>query len=123
VASSIPGETLSILPIFGRDKVLHMFEFGLLAFLLYRAFRFQTKLTRLAARPIFYATILTILYGPLDEFHQLLTPGRSFDPFDMIADMFGALAFVGIYRVVTVARRRFGRRGERVGGSESHSQV
>jgi VanZ family protein len=114
VASSIPGETLSILPIFGRDKVLHMFEFGVLAFLLYRAFRFQTKLNRLAARPVFYATLLTILYGPMDEFHQLLTPGRSFDPFDMIADMLGALGFAAIFWAVTKARRSFGRRDERV---------
>ena len=36
------------------------------------------------------AIILATLYGVTDEFHQLFVPGRSADPYDVLADFVGA---------------------------------
>jgi VanZ family protein len=110
--SSIPSNSLSISPIFNRDKLLHMGEFTILAFLAYRAFRYQARFPALAARPVFYATLFSSMYGPIDEAHQLFTPGRSFDPFDMIADALGALLFAALYLAIASFRKRRGVPGD-----------
>jgi VanZ family protein len=37
------------------------------------------------------AALIATTYGVLDEFHQLLVPGRSFEILDMVANALGAL--------------------------------
>jgi VanZ family protein len=97
VVSSIPSDVLPVQLILGTDKLLHMAEYFVLAFLMYRAFQFQTRFTLLNERPVLFATLLTALYGPLDECHQIFTPGRSFDIYDMLADGLGALVFAAAF--------------------------
>jgi VanZ family protein len=41
------------------------------------------------------AFLFTIVYGILDEVHQMYVPGRSPDVYDAMADAFGALLFGG----------------------------
>ena len=49
-----------------------------------------------------FAILALVVFGAIDEIHQLSTPNRSgADPFDWLADAFGALTgvslFVGLY--------------------------
>ena len=72
------------------DKVLHVVEYALFAFLCYRAFRW-------AAGPFAaqYALILAIaaasLYGATDEVHQAFVPFRTATWLDWVADTVGAV--------------------------------
>lgn len=68
-------------------KLAHMVEYGIFAFLLYRALRaYEVNKTR--------AVILSILiagvYGLTDEFHQSFTPGREPRIRDVAFDTIGA---------------------------------
>jgi len=45
-----------------------------------------------------FAIVVLVIYGALDEFHQLFTPNRSgADPLDWLADALGALAGVMLF--------------------------
>ena len=68
-------------PFPGADKVFHFFLFAGLGGLLQLALQ-QKKTVALTG----------VLYGILDEIHQFYVPGRSCDPFDMLADALGVLA-------------------------------
>ena len=50
------------------------------------------------------AFVATSLYGASDEWHQLFTPGRTFDVHDWGADTFGAA--VGVASSAVLARAR-----------------
>lgn len=51
------------------------------------------------------AIVLATLYGVSDEFHQLFVPGRSADPYDVLADGVGATIGTAIGWLLSVARR------------------
>jgi VanZ family protein len=77
-----------------QDKIVHMILFGVLALLLFLAFRCERRWT---ARLCFLvASLAASLYGATDELHQLLTPGRSPDLADWFADACGAVLFAGV---------------------------
>ncbi len=52
------------------------------------------------------ALVLLILYGVLDEFHQLFVPGRIFSFFDMFIDSLGSLCSSAIYALSIEFRRK-----------------
>ena len=81
------------------DKALHCIEYGGLAFLLCRALLGEGVGWTAAFALAFVATSV---YGASDEWHQLLTPGRSFDVHDWMADTFGAAA--GVASAVLLGR-------------------
>ena len=70
-------------------KFIHFFEYALLAFLLFRAFRGKNKDWQM--RWILYAGVITIGYGSLDEFFQTLIPSRTGELSDWIIDVAGAV--------------------------------
>jgi VanZ family protein len=72
------------------DKLAHALLFGILAFLLYRAFRHHAGYAPRNA--LLLAFLLAVLYGALDEFHQYFVPHRQHDVFDWFADTAGAAA-------------------------------
>lgn len=92
----IPGDFNA--PVKHFDKVQHFTYFligsGLLSAWLFR---------RNPDQPNWKANIITTiiilsLIGGLDEYHQSFTPGRSGnDPFDWLADLFGAMAGAFIF--------------------------
>ena len=92
-ATTLPGNQLPNLGI--SDKIEHFSAFLILSVLLNLTLLFQRK-SRLFFR---YATILTIiiclLYGAVDEIHQLIIPGRSADIRDWLADSTGV--FLGVF--------------------------
>jgi VanZ family protein len=67
-------------------KIIHACEYGLLAFLWWRALR--TTEMRATAIPI--ALLLTVAYAVSDEFHQTFVHGRHGSPVDVAIDSLGA---------------------------------
>ncbi|MFO7732871.1 MAG: VanZ family protein [Candidatus Aminicenantes bacterium] len=93
-------------------KSLHFVEYGLLAFLLYRAFRaFQGP--RWSPGPVYLAGAVAVAYGFLDEFLQSFVPGRWGSPFDWAIDI------LGIVTVLAVIRWRERKRGANSANMES----
>ena len=92
-ATTLPGNQLPNLGI--SDKIEHFSAFFILSILLNLALLFQRK-SKLFFR---YAALLTIiiclLYGAVDEIHQLIIPGRSADIRDWFADSTGV--FLGVF--------------------------
>ena len=93
--SSIPGEDLPLPQFFMSDKIAHFLTYTILGVLI----AFRSGLTDLAkgrrvtawTKGGWIAPMVGILYGLFDEFHQLLTPHRTFDLKDWATDIAGVL--------------------------------
>jgi len=73
------------------DKMAHLFEFGLLALLLFRAWIHYPVRSAFAWRNVLWVAILVSLYGASDELHQLFVPNRCADIMDWVVDTLGAV--------------------------------
>ena len=78
---------------FPIDKIAHVFVFGLIATSILRTPKFKD----LSLRSLLISALITSAYGAFDEFRQSLTPTRSVEFADWLADTFGAFAAVTIY--------------------------
>ena len=96
VGSSIPGKDIPDLGFKPQDKIAHIIEFGILGFLLLRAFGY-TSHDILRKYAVICAGIFGIAWGIMDEVHQLLVPGRFASAYDVIADAVGVLAGLAIF--------------------------
>lgn len=77
-------------------KLVHMAEYGLLVFLLWRALRASVR-----DRPaVAVALALAVLYAATDEWHQSYVEGRHGTPVDVLIDS------VGMLTVATLLLRR-----------------
>lgn len=75
-------------------KTVHFFFYGFIAISLFRVGKWQSILVN-----GFYATILTIFIGILDEVYQYFLLGRSGRILDVLVDTAGSFIFVVIYMV------------------------
>jgi VanZ family protein len=73
------------------DKAAHFLAYAGLGAALLRALA-GGRSAAMTPRRIWLATILAVLYGVSDEFHQTLVPGRSPEMLDVVADACGGLA-------------------------------
>ncbi|MEC8614865.1 MAG: VanZ family protein [Verrucomicrobiota bacterium] len=78
---------------FHIDKIAHILVFGLVATLIIRTPKFND----LSLQSVLTTTLITSVYGACDEFRQSLTPTRSVEFADWLADTFGAFAAVTLY--------------------------
>ena len=78
-------------PFPGADKVVH--------FVLYAGLG---GLLRLTMPSILLVIAFGSIYGVLDEFHQSFVPGRSADPWDVLADICGTV--FGCFVINTLRR-------------------
>jgi polysaccharide biosynthesis protein VpsQ len=69
-------------------ELAHLFEFGLVYLFLIMAFLVFGKLN---TKKEFLAATIAILYGLIDEIHQLYVPFRSFSYGDLFKDAIGVL--------------------------------
>jgi len=74
-----------------QDKLLHIILYVPLGFLV----AYGLAGSGLRKNIVLYASLLALVYGFTDEFHQLSVPGRNASVFDFIADGLGA--FIGSY--------------------------
>ena len=91
----------------------HLFEYGIVAVLIYQALSERAGNGRRVRAPALLALVATILLGWLDEGIQALIPNRVYDNFDVVRNSVAAL--IGISGSVTVGwvNERLGR-GPRV---------
>jgi VanZ family protein len=71
------------------DKVLHAVEYGILAVLCYRAFRWAAG-PAVARQAVVSAIVAASAYGVTDEVHQFFVPFRESSWLDWLADTIGA---------------------------------
>ena len=104
VLCGIPGNEIPKLPFLEwmkPDKIVHLFMFGILNYLLIKGFIRQDSFLILARLPVLYASIITILYGVLTEVLQATVfIGRTGDIRDAGADALGACCGIWIYNVI-----------------------
>ncbi|MBI1883039.1 MAG: VanZ family protein [Chlamydiae bacterium] len=81
----------------GMDKGMHFFEYGFLAFLMYRMVSVE-KFSLFRTCPVMMSWILTVLYGISDEIHQHFIPTRSMEFLDWVMDTMGALFVLQILK-------------------------
>jgi VanZ family protein len=95
-ASSVPGTQLP-----GRlwDKLVHFTVYAVLGILFLLPLT-RGRLSGVTIRSATGALVLAVLYGISDELHQRLTPHRTSDPMDVVADALGAAG--GILLVVAL---------------------
>ena len=72
------------------DKILHAVEYGILALLCYRAFRWAAG-PALARQAVVLAIVTASVYGLTDEVHQAFVPLRESSWKDWLADTVGAV--------------------------------
>jgi VanZ family protein len=70
-------------------KTLHMIEYGILYFLLFRAFYRTTTLS--PSKKILFPLLFAIIYAVTDEFHQLFIPTREGRIRDLMIDSGGII--------------------------------
>jgi VanZ family protein len=87
------------------DYILHALEYGLFSLTL--AWGLTAGLRkRLAPSTVFWAWLLSVVYGVSDEVHQYFVKNRSASLQDVAADAVGALLFLGLAYVLLKDRRR-----------------
>ena len=69
------------------DYLIHFIEYGSLAFLTYLSF--SGKYFKISSLKYFILTICLMLFAFADEFHQVIIPGRTFNPKDLISNLAG----------------------------------
>lgn len=72
-------------------RFVHITEYFILTFLLYRAFKESFNITFLNL--VFWTFSLSFLYGVLDEIHQIFVTSRFASPEDILVDTLGITAF------------------------------
>jgi VanZ family protein len=102
--SSLPIR-LRRVPFRHYDKVFHFFEYGIYAWLWYRALKGATSLSSWARIAIATVLICTV-FGVMDELYQVYTPYRTTDIYDLAADAFGSFAAVILAVIVLDIRAR-----------------
>ncbi|MCX7983484.1 MAG: VanZ family protein [Bacteroidetes bacterium] len=95
VLSSIPRLPEIEAPI-GTDKLVHVMVYFLFCWLSYRAIKHQDKYKFLQSHAVLVALFMTVIYGYLDEVHQLYVEGRTYDLYDWGADALGAILFIAL---------------------------
>ena len=80
IATTLPGRDLPDIGL--SDKTEHLAAYMILAVLLNLTLMFQNKFPALKKKAWLFTLIFTLSYAGLDEFHQLLVPGRKCDIFD-----------------------------------------
>lgn len=85
---AIPFQVDQQLP--GLDKVVHAGMYGVLAAIVSIGMR-RSGAAHSNRRQFWWPILFALLYGISDEAHQHFVPGRSLDPWDVLANTAGAV--------------------------------
>ena len=102
IFGSVPIEVLGVLHFLLR-KLAHLTEYGILAWLLYRA-RAQTHAVW-SVNWAKFALLGVLMVATIDELHQHFVPSRVGSPFDVAIDLAGAILALAILRRFSVRRQ------------------
>jgi VanZ family protein len=93
------------------DKLAHGVEYFIFGLMAIRAFAARSGVSEVR-RTYTWAALCSLLFGLSDEFHQHFVPGRSADPYDLLADAVGIFLALGFHYLM-LRRRRTTPRGGR----------
>ena len=82
-------------------KILHIAEYLILVYLLYRAFAGSFNIN--TVRLFIYPAALSFLYAISDELHQSFVPGRNCSIWDVLIDSIGIFVF---YIIILIFNRK-----------------
>ncbi len=72
------------------DKLAHLLEYAIFAFLTFRSFcRWELRLV--SRHAFLFSALFLTLFAALDEIFQKFIPGRHSEVWDILADLLGAL--------------------------------
>ncbi len=97
--TSIPGPALPTQITF-NDKLEHLSAFMILGILLSLSLKVQNKFKLLKDRFFIATFIIGVVYGSLDEIHQLFIEGRSCDILDVTADTIGVSIGISLVALI-----------------------
>jgi len=100
-ATSIPADSVPATGV--SDKIEHFLAYFILTILLAGTLCFQNKFTNLKKHYLSGTLVISIVYGAIDELHQLLVPGRSCELLDWLSDVGGVM--LGIIFVRTLLEK------------------
>jgi VanZ family protein len=72
-----------------QDKFEHLIAYFVLGIFLNFALHFQTKSSTIKLNSFVFSIVFIMVYGILDEAHQLFIPGRQADVLDWLFDTIG----------------------------------
>lgn len=88
------------------DHLLHFIEYGLFSLTVAWGLTRGARLP-LSGRLASLAFLISVIYGAVDEFHQLFIPGRNASIYDFLADSLGAFAFLfSVHLLMSSVRRQ-----------------
>jgi len=103
--SSQPATELPDIQNIYLDKIAHIIEFFVLGICTVRVFRLWVDMKGVAGnnRIIFiylFSFIFVVLFGLIDEIHQIYIEGRQFDLIDLVMDAVGMILVLILYKVI-----------------------
>jgi VanZ family protein len=108
IICGIPGQKLPHLDFLDwlkPDKIVHLFVFGLLSYLLMKGFLRREMRGIFRKQPALFAFLLSAVYGCVIEvLQEYVFINRSGEVFDALADAAGALLGIWLYRYLVKKR-------------------
>lgn len=91
--SSIPNLNRPDFSLFKYDKLIHLIEYAVFAFLIYRSF-LQLFPHRKFNYVAYFSLLFLSIFALFDEFFQSRIPGRESDIFDVFSDILGGFLLI-----------------------------
>lgn len=98
--SSVPSDKFPKIEFEISDKILHLAVYFVLFLTAYYSFNNQKKFKIIKDYVIISSLVFSVLYGALDEIHQLFVPGRSCDIYDWLADVAGVILAIIVLHLI-----------------------
>jgi len=102
VVSSIPNLKTPELEVIAFDKIAHLFEYAILAYLAFRSTADLVTGSRISLAFLLAAAFVSG-FAFFDEWYQAMIPGRFSSGWDVLADLIGALLVLSFF---ALRRRR-----------------
>jgi VanZ family protein len=104
ILCGIPGKDIphiSFLELLSFDKLVHAGVFFVLVLLMIRGLVVQTSYSWMQRRAAAAAGMICVIYGgALEVMQETMFDGRSADVYDFIANSFGCIAGLWLYKLV-----------------------
>jgi VanZ family protein len=104
IATSLPANRLPNIVL--SDKINHFIAYFALSILVYLTLIYQRKSRFLFDNAVVATISLCLLYGVIDELHQMFIPGRFAETLDWFADSLGSISGVVLLKFL-IARFRY----------------
>jgi len=84
-----------------------MGAYGLLSFILYFFLIIQNKIQLLKKYPATFTLLLATAFGLANEFHQIFIPTRTFNKFDLLANLIGIVLTLGVIKIFLLVNKSY----------------